>query len=168
MFHHPVYASHTWREYPTLAEDWVPVFDRHHVDLVLQGHDHAYLRTYPMRAGRRVDSPGQGTVYVVSVSGDKFCEQDARPYAEVGFTGVSTYQTIEMKPGGRRLVYKAFDVDGRERDGFTIDRAGGVGQSQERQADPVQGVLGGSALDHRPGLLGADIEAAGRHPRVGR
>ena len=39
---------------------WVPVFDRHHVDLVLQGHDHAYLRTYPMRGGRRVGSPARG------------------------------------------------------------------------------------------------------------
>src|SRR5262249_24438845 len=56
MFHHPVYASHPTRENPTLLEDWVPTFDKHHVDLVLQGHDHAYMRTYPMQANRRVTS----------------------------------------------------------------------------------------------------------------
>ncbi len=50
MFHHPVYPSHPWRDAPALREHWVSIFDKHHVDLVLQGHDHAYLRTYPLRA----------------------------------------------------------------------------------------------------------------------
>ena len=62
MFHHPVYASHASRESPALRDAWVPVFDRHHVDLVLQGHDHAYLRTYPMRGEppRRFAGRGDG------------------------------------------------------------------------------------------------------------
>jgi hypothetical protein len=124
MFHHPVYASHPWRESPALRDAWVPVFDRHHVDLVLQGHDHAYLRTYPMRGGRRVASPADGTVYVVSVSGDKYCDQNPRGYAEVNFTHVSTYQTIDVLPQLGRLVYRSFDRSGREVDGFTIDKPG--------------------------------------------
>ena len=60
MFHHPVYPSHPWRDMPGLREYWVPIFDKHHVDLVLQGHDHAYQRTYPLRAHHRVDRPGRG------------------------------------------------------------------------------------------------------------
>ena len=60
MFHHPVYPSHPWRDTPALREHWVPIFDKHHVDLVLQGHDHAYLRTYPLRGHRRVARPGRG------------------------------------------------------------------------------------------------------------
>ena len=123
MFHHPVYASHVWRESPALRDAWVPVFDKHHVDLVLQGHDHAYLRTYPMRANRVVESPTEGTVYVVSVSGDKYCDQDPRGYTEVGFTGVSTYQTIDLISNPDRLVYRSFDISGVERDGFTIEKA---------------------------------------------
>ena len=125
MFHHPIYASHTYRENPAIREAWVPFFDRHHVDLVLQGHDHAYLRTYPMRANHRVDSPAEGTVYVVSVSGDKYCEQNPRDYTEVGFTNVSTYQTIDVLTRENRLVYKAFDLSGRERDGFVIEKPKG-------------------------------------------
>jgi acid phosphatase type 7 len=124
MFHHPLYASHKERESPALRDAWVPVFDRHHVDLVLQGHDHAYLRTYPMRQGRRVGSPAEGTVYVVSVSGDKYYDQDTRDYTEVGFTNVSTYQTIDLKTRENRLVYRSFDVSGRELDGFVIEKAG--------------------------------------------
>jgi hypothetical protein len=122
MFHHPVYASHPARESPALRDAWVPVFDRHHVDLVLQGHDHAYLRTYPLRAGRRAGSPAEGTVYVVSVSGDKYYDQAPREYTEVGFTRVSTYQTIDLLARQNRLVYRSFDASGRERDGFTIEK----------------------------------------------
>lgn len=120
MFHHPIYASHPWREQPQLGEAWGPVFDRHHVDLVLQGHDHAYLRTYPMRGGSRIDSTAEGTVYVVSVSGDKYCDQSPRDYTEFGMTHVSTYQTIDISSRERRLVYQALDLSGRVCDAFTI------------------------------------------------
>jgi hypothetical protein len=122
MFHHPVYASHPARESPALREAWVPVFDRHRVDLVLQGHDHAYLRTYPLREGRRAESPGAGTVYVVSVSGDKYYDQDPRDYTEVGFTRVSTCQTIDISAPTGRLVYRAWDESGKQRDGFDLSK----------------------------------------------
>jgi hypothetical protein len=129
MFHHPIYASHPSRESPELLEAWVPVLERHKVDLVLQGHDHAYLRTYPLRGGRRADSPCEGTVYVVSVSGDKFYDQNPRGYTEVGFTRLSTYQTIDLFAREGRLEFRAFDRAGRQVDGFrivkpTADRAG--------------------------------------------
>ena len=122
MFHHPVYASHTWRTYPSLGEAWTPVIDRHHVDLVLQGHDHSYMRTYPLRAGRI--SEGSGTVYLVAVSGDKYCDQDLRDQGAVGFTNLSTYQTIDISPRQRRLTYRAFDREGTEVDRFVIDKGG--------------------------------------------
>ncbi len=132
MFHHPLYASHTWRENLSLRDAWEPVIDRHHVDLVLQGHDHAYLRTYPMHTHRRVASTKEGTVYVVAVSGDKYCDQNPRDYTEVGFTQVSTYQTIDLLASENRLVYKAFDASGRERDGFTIEKQGTSARSIAR------------------------------------
>ncbi len=78
MFHHPIYVSHPTRETPVLRDAWVPVFDKHHVDMVFQGHDHAYLRTHPLRAHRRVASNNRGTTYVVSVSGNKYCAAPAR------------------------------------------------------------------------------------------
>jgi 3',5'-cyclic AMP phosphodiesterase CpdA len=108
MFHHPVYPSHPSRDNPMLREHWVPVFDRYHVDMVLQGHDHAYMRTYPMRGGRPVATPAEGTIYVVSVSGDKFYGQVPRDYTEVGLTRTSTYQTIEIDNVENRLNYRAW------------------------------------------------------------
>ncbi len=121
-FHHPVHASHVSRENPQIGAAWGPIFDKHHVDMVLQGHDHAYLRTRPMRAGRPVASPGEGTVYVVSVSGEKFYEQNSREYTAKGMTNLATYQTIDVTVNERRLTYRSFDRDGREVDSLVIEK----------------------------------------------
>ncbi len=122
VFHHPVYPSHPWRDSPAMREHWVPIFDKHHVDLVLQGHDHAYLRTYPMRANHRAEGTSQGTIYLIAVSGDKFVDQGPRDYIEVGFTHKSTYQTIDIDARMNRLSYRAWTEDGKIVDEFTIDK----------------------------------------------
>ncbi len=101
---------------------WTPIFDKYHVDLALQGHDHAYLRTYPMRDQKRVATTKDGTVYVISVSGTKHYDQKPHEYTEVGFTKVSTYQVLDIQIAGNRLVYRAHDVDGRVRDEFVIEK----------------------------------------------
>jgi 3',5'-cyclic AMP phosphodiesterase CpdA len=131
MFHHPVYPSHPWRDSPAMREHWVPVIDKHHVDLVLQGHDHAYQRTYPLRGHRRVDTPGDGTIYVIAVSGDKFVEQAARDYVEVGRSGISTYQTIEIDSPSNRLTYRARTEDGTIVDELQIEKALQPGRHSE-------------------------------------
>ena len=125
IFHHPVYPAHPWRDMPALREHWVPVFDRHHVDLVLQGHDHSYQRTYPLRAHRRAASPEEGTIYAIAVSGDKYVEQVHRDVVEVGLAHTSTYQTIEIDPGADRLDYRAWTEDGRVVDAFAIEKRHG-------------------------------------------
>jgi acid phosphatase type 7 len=122
IFHHPVYPSHPWRDSPAMREHWVPIFDKHHVDLVLQGHDHAYMRTYPLRANHRVAGTTQGTIYLIAVSGDKFVDQGPRDYIEVGFTGVPTYQTIDIDAHANQLSYRAWTEDGKIVDELTIDK----------------------------------------------
>jgi len=122
IFHHPVYPSHPWRDTPALRKHWVPIFDRHHVDFVLQGHDHTYQRTYPLRAHQRVEGPGKGTIYLIAVSGDKFVDQSPRPYVEVGRSGVSTYQIFDIDSQSNRLTYRAWTEDGRIIDELSIDK----------------------------------------------
>jgi acid phosphatase type 7 len=48
-----------------------PLYERYHVDLVLQGHDHLYDRTHKIFQGKRVPNSKPGTVYAISVSGPK-------------------------------------------------------------------------------------------------
>jgi hypothetical protein len=122
MFHHPVYPSHPWRDAPAMREHWVPIFDKHHVDLVLQGHDHAYQRTHPLFGHRRVGTPGDGTIYVIAVSGDKFVDRAMRDYVAVGRSGVSTYQTIEIDSHLNRLTYRARSEDGTIVDEMQIEK----------------------------------------------
>ncbi|MFO1496902.1 MAG: metallophosphoesterase [Verrucomicrobiota bacterium] len=120
IYHHPAYSSARARDNADLREAWAPIFDRYHVDMALQGHDHAYLRTYPMRGQHRVESPAGGTTYVVAVSGTKMYLQDPRDYAAVALTNVATYQVLDL--AGRRLTYRAFDAAGRTRDELVIDK----------------------------------------------
>jgi len=70
VFHHPIYSTKRGRDNRELREMWQPVFDRHGVDLVLQGHDHTYGRTNLVTGGK-APSNRAGTVYVVSMSGAK-------------------------------------------------------------------------------------------------
>ncbi len=76
MLHHPFYTSdllgllHEPDEVGQNAPV-VPVLDRHHVDLVLQSHNHWYQRFEPSFGGvgdeaMPVDDPSQGTVYVTT------------------------------------------------------------------------------------------------------
>lgn len=122
VYHHPSYSSGPRRDNPEIRKLWGDIFDKHHVDVALQGHDHAYLRTYPMKAGNRVESPAEGTIYIVSVSGTKFYDQAPHDYTEFGMTNTSTYQVLDILIFGDKLIYKAHDLDGNVLDEFTIEK----------------------------------------------
>jgi hypothetical protein len=119
-FHHPAYSSAPKRDNREIRELWGALFDKYHVDIALQGHDHSYLRTHPMKAGAPVPTPAEGTIYTVAVSGTKMYHQDPRDYTAVGFTNISTYQTIDIQ--NRRLTYRALDLNGTVRDEFVIQK----------------------------------------------
>lgn len=120
--HHPSYPSAPHRDNRGVREVWGALFDKYHVDIALQGHDHAYLRTYPMKAGKKVASAAEGTYYVVSVSGTKFYEQEEHDYAEVAFTDTMTYQIIDIDTNPDRLTYRAYDAEGTQRDEVIIEK----------------------------------------------
>lgn len=122
VYHHPAYSSAPRRDNPTIRKYWTPLFDKYQVDLALQGHDHAYLRTYPMKGEEAVDSAEDGTIYIVSVSGTKYYDQDPREYTAFGMTNVSTYQVLDIRIDGDTLTYKAYDMNGDVRDEFVIEK----------------------------------------------
>ena len=122
VYHHPAYSSAPNRNNSAVQKYWTPLFDKYRVDLALQGHDHAYLRTYPMNDGKPVDSAKEGTIYIVSVSGTKFYKQGDFDYTEFGMTNVATYQVLDIEIDGDTLTYKAYDVEGDVRDEFVIKK----------------------------------------------
>ncbi len=74
-FHHPCFTSHIDLKLIELNHPpdekgqnaaFVPIFDKHHVDVVFAGHNHFYERFQPMKGGSPVASPKDGTLYVTT------------------------------------------------------------------------------------------------------
>ena len=75
-----------------------------------------------MKGNKRVAGAKEGTIYIVSVSGTKFYEQDPRDYTELGLTNLALYQVLDLQISGPRLVYRTYDVDGILRDHLIIEK----------------------------------------------
>jgi hypothetical protein len=116
--HRPAYGGNQYDK----IEDWIHVFDEFGVDLVLQGHNHEYSRSYPLRNGQ-IAQDGKGTVYVVTnTSGPKFNElkKDKFYHAVHSQPNKQTFAGITVSDN--TLVYTAYTVDGRRLDEFTLER----------------------------------------------
>jgi len=122
IYHHPFYASRADRDNYPLRETWGPIFDRHNVDIAFQGHDHAYMRTVPMRDHRPAAAGEHGTVYLVAVSGTKMYEQALPDFAAFGTTNTRTFQYIEVDPETGTLDYRAIDTRGEVIDSFRLEK----------------------------------------------
>ena len=58
--HQPIYDVAKGREYDDMRKALAPLYEKYHVDLVLQGHDHAYARTHKVAKGKVVDPAAPG------------------------------------------------------------------------------------------------------------
>ena len=138
--HHPIYSSKADRDNPHIRAAWQPIFDKHRVDLVLQGHDHTYARTGPVSAGENVPtgvtarSEAGGTVYVVSVSGPKMYDVQPREFMRRVGEDTQLYQIIHVEAD--ELRYEARTAIGRLYDAFTLrKRDGEVNEMIEQVPD---------------------------------
>ncbi|WP_010581662.1 purple acid phosphatase family protein [Schlesneria paludicola] len=144
--HHPVYSATLGRDNPEIRHSWQPLYDKYRVDLVLQGHDHAYLRTElrsheNIPTGATARSPA-GTMYVVSVSGPKLYEKGISAGVRRG-SRMQLYQVISVD--GDELRYQAKTVTGELYDAFTLKKRDGdvnelveqVPNTPEYVAEPV-------------------------------
>lgn len=119
MFHFPPYNFE--EPYLDIQQAWVPLFDNYHVDLVMGGHIHYYMRSKPMNAGKVVDDYGKGTVYAISISiPSKHDHLGPEPYAVKQYQEGYFYQRVEV--GANKLTYKAVDADGKVADEFEIEK----------------------------------------------
>jgi hypothetical protein len=127
VFHHPIYASAKGRDNVEVRKLWQPLFDRYHVDLVLQGHDHTYARTGLQTASKEDADPSNpadsksGTVYVNSVSGPKMYRLDRKEAHKRTAEDTQLFQVITIDGHTLRLeartalgdLYDAFELEKR-------------------------------------------------------
>jgi len=97
--HQPVYSISKRRNNTDFQKLLVPVFDRFSVDLVLQGHDHGYSRTFPLRNNKLISNKEKGTIYIISNAGPKIYPVSSR------------YDHLMEKAGVQKLLFQSISVD---------------------------------------------------------
>jgi hypothetical protein len=154
VLHHCVYSTnHGHGSEGGVREQWVPLFDRHGVDLVVNGHAHNYERTSPLRGGqvvaeasraRSLDS-ARGTTYITAGGGgaaghDAFVrdggivvregrvrEREPAPWTLPTRSRRHALLAVEVIPRspGRpaTMAVRAVDADGRVLDHVTLTRS---------------------------------------------
>lgn len=120
-FHHPIFSTAKNRDNPRHRALWMPILEKHRVDLVLNGHDHSY--------GRRVGANGQ-TNYIVSVAGPKMYELNEENTNQMvrAAANTMTYQVVSID--GDRLRYDSYKANGDPFDRFEIVKAAGQRQGR--------------------------------------
>jgi len=112
-FHHPPWACGGHLGHRDVARRWVPLFERHGVQLVLSGHDHSYQRFAPVDGIAYVIHGGGGAGLYPIVGCLPIYPKLEVGRVEHGFLSVVAYDD--------RLVVTALDLRGRRSDRFTLD-----------------------------------------------
>lgn len=133
-FHHPIFSSGRGRDNKALRAAWKPVFDKHRMDLVLQGHDHTYARgNVPTGVGLRDGEAG--TLYVNSVSGPKMYSVERADWMERVAEDTQLYQIISVN--GDTLQYEARTARGILYDAFELHKRPGRPNAMRDLTPPV-------------------------------
>jgi 3',5'-cyclic AMP phosphodiesterase CpdA len=108
--HRPPFSSGYHGGSLAVRDAFVPLFERHHVQLVLAGHDHDYERTLPI----------QGITYVVTGGGGRY----TRPVGASDFTAFSqeVLHFVQGTVDGDSLTLRAIDATGQQIDSVTLTR----------------------------------------------
>lgn len=114
-FHQPVYSASAGRNEASLREAWVPIFQKHNIDLVQMGHDHVYARGFNNENTTDHEGVTDGPVYIVSNSGAKhynLADATNNVWTQNNATQVkrgedfTTYQVIDVT--NDTLTYKSY------------------------------------------------------------
>jgi predicted phosphodiesterase len=135
-YHRPTYTSPSvhpgivlWRE------TYHPLFDQYHVDLVLQGHNHNYQRSYPIEFNSsNTESPiitstqknsydkPKGEIYTIVGTGGQFPHQlqGQAPYVVTQTSNIFGFLEIDISGHDLKGIY--FANNGTIKDQFTITK----------------------------------------------
>ena len=112
VFHHPPFTCGAYRSHVAIVRSWVPLFERHGVQLVLSGHDHNYQRFVPRRGvSYVVHGGGVGSYYPVT--------RCPRGYPR-RVRGRREHGWLYLEFTERRALGWAVSISGRRTDRFTV------------------------------------------------
>ncbi len=113
VFHHPAFSCGYHGTTEAVVESWVPLFEEHGVDLVLNGHDHDYQRF-----------EREGVTYVVTGGGGRALRAFSQCPVDTPEPLASTDQlhhfvVLNLSEDG--IAGRTLSADGAEIDTFAID-----------------------------------------------
>lgn len=119
IFHHPVYVSNNnpkdLHRAQTIKSNYINIMEKYNVDIVLNGHQHVYMRTYPLRKNI-IDN--NGIIYLTSVSSPKTYHGKKFDYVEKLVDNKCVYTIFEIKNDKINVITK--DVNNKVIDSFYI------------------------------------------------
>ncbi|HTJ45116.1 MAG TPA: metallophosphoesterase family protein [Kofleriaceae bacterium] len=117
LHHRALYSSSTHGSQTDLQQAWGPIYDQYGVDFVLNGHDHDYERSKPLKAGAVQASMADGTVYLVQGGAGA----DLYPAGTNAFTELSdsSHGATVLTIGPSRLDAVVFRETGATIDSFS-------------------------------------------------
>ena len=139
FFHKPMYTSESHHDpYEQFSKVYHPLFDKYGVDLVLQGHNHAYERTLPLEYNKvepskpKITSNNEssytnppGQIYITSGAAGadkpmkKYAFQDKLPFSANQSSEIPGILVLEVKD--KSLIGRFLQSqDGKELDKFQI------------------------------------------------
>jgi hypothetical protein len=118
-FHHPIFSTAKSRDNKEFRDRFKPLFDKYHIDLVLQGHDHTYSRGQNLPRGLSGREAG-GPVYLVSVAGPKMYQVDGAKWMDVSLENTQLFQVIHVD--GAQLKFEAYKTSGELFDAFSLKK----------------------------------------------
>lgn len=140
VMHQPVYTCARPQDTEELKAAWGPIFEKHQVALVLQGHDHCYSRH---------QAHSQGAVYYVSVTGSKMYGLNDRVETYAQFAeDTQLFQLIDFEK--EAIHVKTYTATGELYDAVSIQKtSNGVTLVEHQKATPrrCNGKQGPDGLD---------------------
>ncbi|HAH63544.1 MAG TPA: metallophosphoesterase [Treponema sp.] len=117
-----------------MRQNWTKLMDNNQIDVVLNGHDHYYTRTFQMFGGMPVDTTKtgtvtnpKGTVYITldSASGSKYYKYNTgsdHSFSAVGWqNNVPTYSCVTVTD--KQFKFTVYEADtGATIDAYTINK----------------------------------------------
>jgi predicted phosphodiesterase len=139
LYHKVAYSSPTTHSgLSTLRDTYHPLFDKYGVDVVLQGHNHNYQRSFPIK----YNSNNPSSPIIADANTNNYNDPQGQIFATVGTGGIGFYGlsgkasyivyqqasnfgflNIDIIEGGTTLAAKFYSNDGIVRDQFTIAKS---------------------------------------------
>jgi 3',5'-cyclic AMP phosphodiesterase CpdA len=142
MFHKPIYSSLTshMQEY-IMRDKYQPIFDRYGVDIVLQGHNHFYDRTLPLKF-----NPNNISRPIVDESNNttnKFVNPEGSIFLVVGLGGRSSHiflnQPDYVVKQHNGFGFLSIEIDGKELDAKYYDIGYECKEEKPKESDLDEG-----------------------------